>query len=152
MVKVLFLDDDNSSLSQIGAAYLHRIGNKIFEVKSAGIHAGNLNAYMLDMMLEKRFPVTQLFTKPIQYFLRKEENFQYIISFLPEHKAEQVTLFPAAETIMYWNIKDLRGFEGNEQEIISHTRKIFDAVRHEVRAFIRMHMDKMSKAEAVFQL
>lgn len=58
MIKVLFVCIHNSARSQMAEAYLNKMGEGKFIAESAGLEAGKMNPYVIKVMAEVGYDLT----------------------------------------------------------------------------------------------
>jgi arsenate reductase len=134
--KVLFVCVHNSARSQMAEAFLKWIAGDQFEVESAGIEPGTLNPLVVKCMMEKGIDISHNRTKDVSDFLKQGKRFQYVITVCDETSGERCPIFPGISTRLHWNFEDPSSFTGTDEERLSHTRLVRDAIEARVGQFV----------------
>ena len=138
-IKVLFVCIHNSARSQMAEAFLQDIGGDGFEVKSAGLEPGTLNPYVVKVMSELGYDISNNRTKSVKDFLEKSEHFNYVITVCDESSAESCPIFPGNVKREHWSFPDPSSFKGDEDKILEETRKVRDKIKNRVALWLVEH-------------
>ena len=128
--KVLFLDTDNSSRSQMAEGLLHRLGNKYFVVFSAGINPTTIDPRAIEAMDELDIDISNQESQSINDFLNINLDFIITVSAKAE---ESCPSFHENVEKIHWDIVDPTKAEGNEDEIMD----VFTEARNEIESKIQ---------------
>jgi len=133
--KVLFLCVHNSARSQMAEAFLNKYSDN-FEVVSAGLEAGNLNPFVVEVMKEVGIDISNNKTKSAFDLYKQNFLFSYVITVCDRKAAERCPVFPGVTARLHWPFDDPSKFTGSKDEILVKTRLVRDAIESKVKAFI----------------
>jgi arsenate reductase len=139
MVKVLFVCVHNSARSQIGETYLNDLGEGLFLAESAGIEKGSLNPYVIEVMREDGYDISENETNSVFEYYKEGRNYLFVIKVCDEMHGQKCPIFRNAVNNLYWNIEDPSSFEGTQEEILEKTRHVREEIKAKVIAFIEEH-------------
>ncbi len=134
--KVLFLCVHNSGRSQIAEEYLKRIGGSNFEVESAGLQPTDINPFVLEVMKEDGFDLSEKKTQSAWELFKAGRMFRYVITVCDRAHEEECPLFPRPFVQLNWPFPDPRSFTGTEDERIQKTRQLRDSIKARVEQFV----------------
>ena len=135
--KVLFVCVHNSARSQMAEAFLNHLAGDRFEAQSAGLEPGSLNPYAVRAMAEAGIDISGNETSDVFDFVKKGAMFGYVVTVCDETKAERCPVFSGVTTRLHWSFPDPSALEGTDEEKLSQTWVIRDAIRSRVEAWIR---------------
>lgn len=136
MINVLFVCVHNSARSQMAEAFLNRLGEGLFVSESAGLEKGTLNPYVIKVMHEIGFDLSQNQTKDVFDFFKQGKTYSYVIKVCDVIHGQRCPVFPGALKDVYWNITDPASILGTEDEILAHVRLIRDEIKSRVVKFM----------------
>lgn len=136
MINVLFVCVHNSARSQMAEAFLNRLGEGLFVSESAGLEKGTLNPYVIKVMHEIGFDLSQNQTKDVFDFFKQGKTYSYVIKVCDVINGQRCPVFPGALKDVYWNITDPASILGTEDEILAHVRLIRDEIKSRVVKFM----------------
>ncbi len=134
--KVLFLCVHNSGRSQIAEEYFKRIGGSNFEVESAGLQPTDINPFVLEVMKEDGFDLSEKKTQSAWELFKAGRMFRYVITVCDRAHEEECPLFPRPFVQLNWPFPDPRSFTGTEDERIQKTRQLRDSIKARVEQFV----------------
>ncbi len=135
--KVLFICVHNSARSQMAETFLNDLGEGEFQVESAGLELGKLNPYVVRVMKEIGYDLSNNKTKSVLDFYRKGELYSYVITVCDEGNSERCPIFPGPVERLHWSFPDPSGFKGSEEEVLSKTREVRDQILEKIRSWIK---------------
>ncbi len=141
MPKVLFVCTHNSARSQMAEAYLRKLGGDRFEVESAGLEPGKLNPYVVRALREEGIDISGKETNDVFDFCTQGRTYTYVITVCSKEAAERCPVFPGRSVRLQWSFPDPSTFTGSDDEIMGRVRSVRDAIREEVRSFLRKVAD-----------
>ncbi|MFP4478930.1 MAG: arsenate reductase ArsC [Candidatus Izemoplasmatales bacterium] len=141
MLKVLFVCVHNSARSQMGEAFLNKLGKGYFIAESAGIEKGELNPYVVEVMNEVGYDISHKQTNKVFDFFKEGRSYTYVIKVCDEINGQKCPIFRGALNDIYWNIKDPSDFKGTREEILNKTREVRDQIKEKVEKFIEEYID-----------
>ncbi len=135
--KVLFLCIHNSARSQMAEAYLKKIGGDKFEVESAGLEAGNLNSFAIEVMKEEGIDISKNQTNNVFDFFKQGKLYRYVITVCDKDASDRCPIFPGMSEKINWSFSDPSSFTGTEEEKLQKTRKVRDQIKQAVQDFVK---------------
>src|ERR1035437_6467697 len=121
-IKVLFVCVHNSARSQMAEAFLKQLGGEEFEVESAGMEPGILNAIVIEVMQEIDIDISKNETKSVFELFKKGRLFDFVITVCDAAKAERCPIFPGITKRLNWSFEDPSTFTGTVDEKLAQTR------------------------------
>ena len=139
MVKVLFVCVHNSARSQMAEAYLNKLGKGLFYAESAGLEAGNLNPFVVQVMAEDGYDISKNKIKKVFDFFKEGRKYSFVVKVCDELNGQKCPIFPGAKNNINWNLEDPSSLVGTDEAKLNRTREIRDLVKAKVKAFIKEH-------------
>lgn len=133
---VLFVCLHNSARSQMAEAFLNSLGGDSFYVESAGLEAGTLNPYVVEVMKEVGIDISQNKTDSVFEFFKQGRLYAYVIAVCDAANAERCPIFPGVCKRVNWSFANPAEFTGTKEEILAQTRIVRDQIKTEVETFI----------------
>lgn len=134
--KVLFVCLHNSARSQMAEAFLNSLAGDKFYAESAGLEAGTLNPYVVQVMREVGIDISQNKTDSVFEFFKQGRLYAYVIAVCDAASAEKCPIFPGVCNRLNWSFPNPAEFNGTDEEILAETRKVRDMVKAEIEKFI----------------
>ena len=136
--RVLFVCVHNSARSQMAEAFLNAMAGEKYEAVSAGLEPGELNPLAVDVMREIGIDISRNKIKSAFELYQRGELFSYVITVCDAQAAQRCPNFPGLliKTIN-WSIDDPVSFTGTLEEKLEKTRRVQDAIKAKIEAFIR---------------
>ncbi|URA10962.1 arsenate reductase ArsC [Thermospira aquatica] len=134
--RVLFVCVHNSARSQMAEAFLNRLGGEFFEAESAGLEPGKLNPYVVEVMKEIGYDISQNQTKSVFSLYKEGRMYDYVITVCDQEAAERCPIFPGRVERLHWSFKDPSSFQGTDEEKLDFTRKVRDEIKAAIEHFI----------------
>jgi len=135
--KVLFICVHNSARSQIAETFLNDLGQGEYLAESAGLEPGKLNPYVVRVMKELGYDLSNNKTKSVLDFYRDGKLYSYVITVCDEGNSERCPIFPGQVERLHWSFPDPSGFKGSEEEILNKTRDVRDKIFEKIRSWIK---------------
>lgn len=145
MIKVLFVCVHNSARSQMAETFLNDYGKDLFFAESAGIEKGTLNPYVVKVMSEIGYDISQNQTNSVFEFYKEGRMYTFVIKVCDEIHGQRCPIFPNALKDIYWNISDPSIINGDEASILEKTRIIRDQIKERVLLFIEDNKEYAKK-------
>ena len=139
MIKVLFICIHNSARSQMAEAFLNVLGEGKFKAESAGLEAGRLNPYVVNVMAEIGYDLSMNQCKSVFDFHKENRHYDYVIKVCDQANGERCPIFYGADQSLNWNLEDPSSFKGSDESKLEFTRKVRDQVEDKVMDFIQTH-------------
>jgi arsenate reductase (thioredoxin) len=143
--KVLFICSHNTSRSQIAAALLEKLGGEDFEAHSAGIEAGDLNSFAVEVLKEEDIDISNNSTNKIIEFFKQGRHYHYVITVCDESKNETCPAFPGLDSVLHWSLENPALFEGSNDKKLEKFNEIKNLIKENVLEFISLTKDKHIK-------
>ena len=135
-IKVLFVCIHNSARSQMAEAFLNDYGKDKYIAESAGIEPGNLNPFVIKVMSEAGYDISNNKTKSVFDLFKLNNNYDYIVTVCDPEAAEKCPVFPGIIKMIHWEFKDPSSFNGTDEEKLAFTRKVRDEINVRIRSFV----------------
>lgn len=134
--KVLFVCIHNSARSQMAEAFMNKLGGDRFEAESAGFEAGVLNPLAVEAMAEIGIDISGHATRRALDLLKEGRRFDYVITVCDAANALKCPVFPNTLEFLHWSFPDPTQLQGSHEEKLAEVRKIRDAIRGKIEAWI----------------
>ena len=118
-------------------AYLKKIGGDKFEVESAGLEAGNLNSFAIEVMKEEGIAISKNQTNNVFDFFKQGKLYRYVITVCDKDASDRCPIFPGMSEKINWSFSDPSSFTGTEEEKLQKTRKVRDQIKQAVQDFVK---------------
>ncbi len=105
-------------------------GTSVF-VDSVGVHSGETDPFMIEVMTEIGVDISQHKAKTFE--LLEDDSFDYVIPLSPhaQHKAVELTRFMACE-VLFWNTFDPTLIEGSREHRLTAYRNVRDTLQNHI--------------------
>ena len=133
--KVLFICVHNTARSQMAEAYLRHFAGDLFEVESAGLTPGTLNPYVVRVMQEEGFDISDNVPQSVFDLYRAGRTYTTVVTVCSREAEEGCPVFPGPVRRLNWPFPDPGQFTGSEEEILAQTREVRDRIRETVKRF-----------------
>lgn len=134
--KVLFVCIHNSARSQMAEAYLNTLAGEHFYAESAGLEAGILNPYVVQVMKEEGIDISENKIDSVFDFFKEGRSYNYVVAVCDAAKAEKCPVFPGVTSRLNWSFPNPADFTGTDEEILAATRLVRDQIKSKVEKFI----------------
>lgn len=135
-LNVLFVCLHNSARSQMAEAFLNSLAGDKFFVESAGLEAGTINPYVVQVMKEVGIDISQNKTDSVFEFFKQGRLYAYVIAVCDAANAERCPIFPGICNRINWSFPNPAEFKGTDEEILAETRNVRDMIKAEIEKFI----------------
>jgi arsenate reductase len=136
MKRVLFVCIHNSARSQMAETYLNALGEGRYIAESAGLEPGSLNPYVVRVMEEEGYDISENETNSVFNFYNEGRRYDYVIAVCSRDAQERCPIFPGRAQHLHWPFPDPSSFHGEEAEKLAFTRKVREQIKAAVRGFI----------------
>ncbi len=117
--------------------FLNDLGGGKFYAESAGLEPGSLNPYVVKVMDELGYDISQNSTDGVMAFYNEGRSYDAVVTVCSKEAAERCPFFPGKGERYHWPFDDPSSFEGTEEEKLAFTRRVRDEIRVKVEEFIR---------------
>jgi arsenate reductase len=117
-------------------AFLNTLAGDSFYAESAGLEAGTLNPYVIQVMKEEGIDISQNKTDSVFEFFKQGRLYDYVIAVCDAANAEKCPVFPGICNRLNWSFSNPAEFTGTDDEILTATRKVRDMIKAEIEKFI----------------
>ncbi len=117
-------------------AFVNEYSDGSLRAESAGLEPGKMNPYVVKVMKEKEIDISKNSCDSVQDFLKEGREYDYVVTVCDEASAETCPVFPGGGEKEHWGFKDPSSFGGIEEEKLTFTRNIRDAIEEKVREFL----------------
>ena len=130
---VLFACTMNAVRSPMAAAIMRHLFGKFVYMEAAGVRAGDLDPFAVEVMEEIGIEIGGY--KPKRFEDMEDGSFDLVITLSPEaqHKAVELTRTSAVE-IEYWPTMDPTALEGTREQRLDAYRAVRDELMRRIRA------------------
>ncbi len=143
MLKVLFLCTENACRSQMAEGLInHDFPGKV-KAFSAGVRATRVNPRAIQVMAELGIDISGQRSKSLDEF--QNEEFDLAIT-LCDSAQKQCPLFPGAKRLLHMGFPDPAQATGSEEEILQEFRRVRDALRQQLGAFLQQELNAAQAA------
>lgn len=137
MLKVLFLCTENACRSQMAEGLInHDFPGKV-QAFSAGVRATRVNPRAIRVMAELGIDISGQRSKSMDEF--QNEEFDLAVT-LCDAAQKQCPMFPGAKRLVHLGFPDPAQATGSEEEILQEFRRVRDALRRELGAFLQQEL------------
>jgi len=132
---VLFLSTRNESRSQMAEALLRKQAGDRFTIYSAGLEAGEVSPYTLNVLEEVGADTSTLQAKDVRPFLGKLDV-RYLITVSHSTAEKGPTVFPGAIYYFSWDLADPEKVPGTGQDKLAQYRQLRDQIDQRIRDWL----------------
>jgi arsenate reductase len=116
-------------------AFLKKYAGDHFEVYSAGFETQPINPYVIKVMEEKGYDLSDQYSKELSQYLGRV-HFGIIITVCA--KAEEMCpTMPGVGTRLYWPFDDPAEFQGSEEEKLAKIREVRDQIEQRIKDWLK---------------
>jgi len=113
-------------------AYMKQLGGDKYEVESAGLEAGKLNPYAVEVMNEDGIDISKNETNDVFEYYKEGRLYEYVITVCDEASAAACPIFPGVHQKISWSFPDPSQFAGSHDERLKATRLVRDTIKNAV--------------------
>lgn len=130
---VLFGCTLNAVRSPMAAAIMRHLFGKFTYVEAAGVRAGDLDPFAVEVMEEIGIEIGDY--KPKRFEDLEDGSFDLVVTLSPEaqHKAMELTRTSALD-VEYWPIMDPTALEGSREQRLEGYRNVRDELMRRIKA------------------
>jgi protein-tyrosine-phosphatase len=130
---VLFACTLNAVRSPMAAAIMRHLFGKFIYVEAAGVRAGDLDPFAVEVMEEIGIEIGGY--KPKRFEDLEDGSFDLVVTLSPEaqHKAMELTRTSALD-VEYWPTMDPTVFEGTREQRLEGYRNVRDELMRRIKA------------------
>ncbi len=129
---VLFVCVHNSARSQMAEAFLRRAAGDLFEVFSAGLERGKLNADVVTVMGEIGYDISQAQTKDMASPEITSRSYRHVITVCSESQGQACPIVPTEGRREQWFFVDPSSITGPDAVRLHAIRGIRDGIKAKV--------------------
>ncbi len=134
--RVLFICVHNAARSQMAEAFLNDLGKDVFDAYSAGLEPTSVHPLVLEAMKELGYDLSEYRAKSAFQFFKEGRLFNYVITVCRESIESRCPVFPGITHRLHWGFDDPAALSGSYEERLEGTRKIRDAIKSRIEAWI----------------
>ena len=135
-IRVLFICIHNSGRSQMAETFLKAIGGKRFEVESAGFEPKPINPYVMEVMKEVGYDLSDNTSDSVMQFFKEGRLYDYVITVCDESVENECPVFPGIARRLHWPFPDPKKVSGTDAEKLQKVRSIRDDIKRQIYLFI----------------
>lgn len=117
-------------------AFLNHLGAGSFEAYSAGLELTRVNPFVIEVMKELGYDLSECVTKTIFALYKAGMLFDYVITVCEESVENKCPIFPGITKRLYWRFDDPAALQGTESKKLDETRRIRDEIKSKVESWI----------------
>jgi arsenate reductase len=136
-IRVLFICIHNSGRSQMAETFLKAIGGERFEVESAGFEPKPVNPYVIEVMKEVGYDLSDNTSDSVMQFFREGRLYDYVITVCDESIENECPIFPGIARRLHWPFPDPENVSGTDDEKLQKIRSIRDDIRRQIYFFLK---------------
>ncbi len=137
MLKVLFLCTENACRSQMAEGLMNHDFPGRIQAFSAGVRPAQVNPRAIQVMAELGIDISHQRSKSVNEF--QDQTFDLAIT-LCDAAQKECPLFPGARRLVHLGFPDPARATGSEAEILQEFRRVRDALRQELGAFLQREL------------
>jgi arsenate reductase len=134
--RVLFLCTHNSARSQMAEALLRHLAGDRVEVASAGTEARGVHPFAVRAMEEVGIDISGQSSKTLDRVL--DDRWDYVVT-VCDSANEACPVFPRAGARLHWSFDDPSGASGSDDERLAVFRRVRDAIKTHIIAWLHQH-------------
>ena len=131
--RVLILCTGNSARSQMAEGLLRHLGEKRFEVFSAGTQPSRVNPLAIEAMRELGIDLGGQRSKSVDEF--RGQEFDYVIT-VCDRANRDCPVFPGRTERIHWSFDDPAEAVGERSERLAVFRRVRDEIEGHLREFV----------------
>ena len=131
--KILFVCIHNSIRSQMAEGFVNTLAGDRYEAESAGLSAGTLNPFAVEVMKEVGIDISHHYSKGVDDMIDSGKKFDVVITVCDETSAERCPVFPGGGEKLHWGFPDPSGHPGSHEEKMKSYRKVRDMIQAKVK-------------------
>lgn len=136
-IRVLFICIHNSGRSQMAETFLKAIGGEPFEVESAGLEPQPVNPYVIEVMKEIGYDLSDNTSDSVMQFFKEGRLYDYVITVCDESVENECPIFPGIARRLHWPFPDPQKVIGTEGEQLKNIRFIRDGIKQHIESWIK---------------
>jgi arsenate reductase len=116
--------------------FLNDLGADGFEASSAGLEPTSLNPLVVETMRELGYYLSEYKAKSAFQLYKEGRLFDYVITVCRESIESKCPIFPGYTKRLDWGFDDPAALSGSYEEKLEGTRRIRDAIKSRIEAWI----------------
>ena len=116
---------------------LRKFAGDRFEVDSAGIEPGTLNAVVIEVLKEIGIDISHKKTQAVSDLVKSGKLYDYVITVCDETSAERCPIFSGNVQRLRWSFKDPSKFEGSREEKLVKTRAVREQIEQKIQEWLK---------------
>ena len=136
-IKVLFICIHNSGRSQMAETFLKATGDKRFEVESAGLETKPVNPYVIEVMKEVGYDLSDNTSDSVMQFFKEGRLYDYVITVCDESVENECPIFPGIARRLHWPFPDPQKVTGTKNEKLVKIRLIRDDIKRHIESWVK---------------
>jgi arsenate reductase len=104
--------------------------------ESAGLEPGRINPLVVEVMNEEGIDLSDKSTNSVYDYYREGRSYDYVITVCSKDAAERCPIFPGGGKHLHWPLDDPSKVKGTHEEKLGQVRRIRNAIREQILAFL----------------
>jgi arsenate reductase len=117
--------------------FLKAIGGERFEVESAGFEPKTINPYVIKVMKEVGYDLSDNTSDSVMQFFKEGRLYDYVITVCDESIENECPVFPGIARRLHWPFPDPKKVSGTDAEKLRKVRSIRDDIRRQIYFFMK---------------
>jgi len=118
--------------------FMNDLGHNHFIAESAGLEPGILNPYVVKVMGERGYDISQNACQSVFDYFKQGRKYDVVIKVCDQIHGQKCPIFPSAGLTLSWNFPDPSSFAGTDDEILEKTRNVRDQIETRIKEFINV--------------
>ena len=148
-MKILVLCTGNSARSILGEALFNTLGAGKIEAFSAGSKpVGAPNPYAIKLLQSKGIETSGFRSKSWDEFTGEgAPAIDIVVTVCGNAAGETCPIWTGSPVTVHWGYPDPAGVEGSDEDILAAFEKVFDGLKANIEAFMKLDHGTLSTAE-----
>ncbi|NCN05569.1 MAG: metalloregulator ArsR/SmtB family transcription factor [Spirochaetales bacterium] len=135
-ITVLFVCVHNSARSQFAEAYVNQLGYPNFLAESAGLQAGTLNPYVVQVLEEEGIDIRHKQPRAVDEVYALGRTYDWVITVCDPEAEKNCPVFPGPVQRLSWPFPDPCEFKGEPEEVLKQVRQLGKSIYKKVQEFL----------------
>ena len=135
--RVLFICIHNSGRSQMAETFLKAVDGQRFEVESAGLEPNPVNPYVIKVMKEVGYDLSENTSDSVFQFFKQGRLYDYVITVCDESVENKCPIFPGIARRLHWPFPDPQKVTGTEDNKLEKIRSIRNDIKQHIESWVK---------------
>jgi arsenate reductase len=116
---------------------LKATGGKRFEVESAGLKPKPVNPYVIEVMKEIGYDLSDNTSDSVMQFFKEGRLYDYVITVCDESIENECPIFPGIARRLHWPFPDPQKVTGTTDEKLENIRSIRNHIKLQIESWVK---------------